>query len=108
MTDQELLDKAYEIEGSYRKLCDTVGKSPATWQTLHMGKYKHNPAKLYALIREKFGYLEKEMIECPAIGEIHPSVCRKYGDAAAEGRNISDRIYSIVKKHCATCERGKR
>ena len=47
MTDQELLDKAYEIEGSYRKLSATAGKSPATWQTLHMGKYQHNPEKLY-------------------------------------------------------------
>lgn len=108
MTDHDLLEKAYEIEGSYRKMAETTGKSPATWQTLMNGSYKHNPEKLYKLIREKYGYLESELVKCPAIGEIHPDVCRKYGDAAAEGRNMSDRIYSIVRKHCATCERGKR
>lgn len=108
MTDHELLEKAYEIEGSYRKMAETTGKSPATWQTLMNGSYKHNPAKLYKLIREKYGHLEGELVECPAIGEIHPDVCRKYADAASEGRNMSDRIYSIVRKHCAACERGKR
>lgn len=108
MSDHELLEKAYEIEGSLRKLAETTGKSPATWQTLMNGTYKFNPAKLYKLIREKYGHLENELVECPAIGEIHPDVCRRYADAAAEGRNMSDRIYMIVKQHCATCERGKR
>lgn len=108
MTDHELLNAAYEQEGSYRKLSEKAGKSAATWQTLHMGKYNFNPDKLYALIRDKYGYLENEMVQCPAIGEIHPEVCRKYGDAASEGKNMSDRIYTIVRKHCATCERGKR
>lgn len=108
MSGLELLQLAYEHEGSYRKMAETTGKSPATWQTLMNGTYKHNPEKLYALIREKYGHLENELVHCPAIGEIHPEVCKKYADAAAEGRNMSDRIYSIVKKHCAACERGKR
>ncbi len=108
MSGLELLQLAYEYEGSYRKMAETTGKSAATWQTLHTGKYKHNPDKLYALIRKHYGHLEQEMIICPAIGEIHSEVCRKYADAAADGKNMSDRIYAIVRKHCDTCERGKR
>ncbi|MBN2895025.1 MAG: hypothetical protein JXK05_03915 [Campylobacterales bacterium] len=107
MSDYELLQKAYELEGSFRRLAETTGKSAATWQTLLSGTYKHNPQKLYALIRQKYGHLEKEMIACPAIGEIHPQVCRKYAEAAAEGRNMSDRIYTIVKKYCAACAMSK-
>lgn len=109
MSGLELLKLAYEYEGSYRKMAETTGKSPATWQTLMNGTYKFNPEKLFRLLQEKYGHLEEgTMIQCPAIGEIHPEVCKKYADAAAEGKNMSDRIYSIVKKHCATCERGKR
>lgn len=108
MSDMELLQLAYKHEGSYRKMAETTEKSAATWQTLHMGKYKHNPEKLFKLIREKYGHLESELVQCPAIGDIHPDVCRKYADAAHEGRNLSDRIYSIVRKHCETCPRGKR
>lgn len=110
MSDLELLKKAYEHEGSLRKLSDKTGKSPATWQTLLNGKYKHDPTKLFNLLKEKYGFLLNEeiiLVKCPAIGgEIHPNVCKKYKSAAAEGKNLNDRIYAICKNTCNTCTKG--
>lgn len=108
MSDMELLLKAYEHEGSLRKLAEKTGKSPATWQTLMNGKYKFDPQKLFALIQREYAFLESDSVECPAIGEIHSEVCLKYSEASMEGKNLSDRIYSIVREQCKTCEKRKQ
>lgn len=110
LSDMDFFNKVLDHVGGVNALARKMGNSPATWSTVKTGTYKFNLEKLIGRLRKAFPELENEseLVQCPAIGDIHPDVCRKYADAAHEGRNLSDRIYSIVRKHCETCPRGKR
>lgn len=102
MNSLQLLSKACDQFGQ-REAGKRIGKSATTVNQILKEIYP-KPEKILQIVDHTFAYLNSSEVQCPVLGEIHPKVCGRYAQWAAQGRVHQERLYMQVREACADCK----